>query len=311
MANVICLQEDVSASVGATITQTPNAFNVTAAMSAIAQMRNDADNNYKTYEVMGRNATRELMGRVYAMWCDAKASGQFENFIANIKEQLKQLDVTVKASSKPSSFLIRYVFQNASDKQVHVYGHALDFAFDEKKIPAAAFTALVEETKGGFDGLRLQAVSSTVAGKKTSIALSKCITERTIETIENMKWAADEQYSVFIAVRNSDDTADIKDALLTQEQKDAILMRFLINKTKLEKPPKEKSSNEAIKNLIAELDAKVAEQESFVAQLNVEVELAQKVGKPTQELASMLKIESIKLAASMESVKVAKAALKV
>jgi hypothetical protein len=180
--------------------------------------------------------------------------------------------------------LIRYVFKNASDKQVHVYGRALDVAFDEKQIPAAEFTALVEETKGGFDGLRSQAVGSAVADKKTSIALIKCIAEHTIDTVENLNWATDEQYSVFIAVRNPDDTADIKDALLTQEQKDAIL--------------------------VAELDAKVAEQESIVDQLTVEVELAQKVGKPTQELASMLKIEGIKLNASMESVRVAKAALK-
>lgn len=311
MANVICLQEEmVIASVGAAIHQTQNKFSVDVAMSAIAQMRDDADNNYKTYEVLGRNATRELMGRVYAMWCEAKASGQFESFIANIKEKLKQLDVTVKNSSKASSFLIRYVFKNASDKQVHVYGRALDVAFDEKQIPAAEFTALVEETKGGFDGLRSQAIGSAVAGKKTSIALSKCIAERTIDTVENLNWATDEQYSVFIAVRNPDDTADIKDALLTQEQKDAILARFFINKTKLEKPSKEKIQNEAIKNLIAELDAKVAEQESFVAQLKVELELAKTRGKPTQKLASTLKIEGIKLNASMESVKVAKAALK-
>lgn len=286
-------------------------FELKAALKSVEQLREQAEANYHQYEMMGRNAARELMGSVYAVWCEAKASGQFETFIANIKQQLKQLDVTVKASSKPSSFLIRYVFKNASDKQVHVYGRALDVAFDEEKIPADAFTTLVEKTKGGFDGLRSKGVSSKVAGKKASIALSKCNAERTIDTIENLTWTTDEQYSVFIAVRNPDDTADIKDALLTAEQKDAILVRFLINKTKLEKPTKEKSSNEAIKNLIAELDAKVAERASIVDQLTVEVELAQKVGKPTQELASMLKIEGIKLNASMESVKVAKAALKV
>lgn len=310
MANVICLQEDTVVNVEDFVKKSEAAFNVEMAMKSVEQLREQAETNYHQYEMMGRNAARELMGRVYAVWCEAKASGQFESFIANIKEKLRQLDVTVKNSSKPSSFLIRYVFKNASDKQVHVYGRALDVAFDEKQIPAAEFTALVEETKGGFDGLRSQAVGSAVADKKTSIALIKCIAEHTIDTVENLNWATDEQYSVFIAVRNPDDTADIKDALLTQEQKDAILVRFLINKTKLEKPAKEKSSNEAIKNLIAELDAKVAEQESIVDQLTVEVELAQKVGKPTQELASMLKIEGIKLNASMESVRVAKAALK-
>jgi hypothetical protein len=310
MANVICLQEEVTASVGAAITQTQNKFNVNAAMSALAKMRADADNNYETYEVLGRKATRELMGRVYAMLCNAKASGQFGRLIAHIRADFKQQDVKVKATSKDSSLLIRYIFTKASDKQVHVYGRALDVAYDEQDVVPAKFAEWVEKTEGGFEGIRSQAVGSAVAGKKTSIALSKCIAERTIDTVENLNWATDEQYSVFIAVRNPDDTADIKDALLTQEQKDAILVRFLINKTKLEKPPKEKSSNEAIKNLIAELDAKVAEQESIVDQLTVEVELAQKVGKPTQELASMLKIEGIKLNASMESVRVAKAALK-
>ena len=309
MANVMCLQENSTVK-SEDFAKSDTGFSIAIAMRSVDQMREQADANYHQYEMMGRNAARELMGRVYTVWCEAKASGQFETFIANIKEKLKQLDVTVKNSSKPSSLLIRYVFKNASDKQVHVYGRALDVAFDEKQIPAAEFTAMVEETKGGFDGLRSQVVTSSVAGKKTSIALSKCIAERTIDTVENLKWATGEQYSVFIAVRNADDTADIKDALLTQEQKDAILLRFLINKTKLESPPKEKSSNEAVKNLIAELEAKVAEQESFVAQLKVEAELAQNDGKRLEELASTLKIETIKLNASMESVKVAKAALK-
>jgi hypothetical protein len=285
-------------------------FELNATLKTVEQLREQADANYHQYEMMGRNAARELMGSVYAVWCEAKASGQFDSFIANIKEKLKQLAVTVKKSSKPSSFLIRYVFKNASDKQVHVYGRALDVAFDEKKIQANEFTALVEETKGGFDGLRSQAVASTVAGKKTSIALSKCITQRTIDTVENLEWAKDEQYSVFIAVRNPDDTADIKDALLTQDQKDAILMRFLLNKTKQEKTKNDASPNEAIKNLIAELDAKVAEQESIVAQIGIELEMAKKIGTSTLELTSMLEIEDIKLNAAKETVKIAKAALK-
>jgi len=310
MEDVLCLQEDTTASVDADIKAHKAVFTVTAAMLALAQMREEANRNYETYEVLGRKASRELMGRVYGVMCAAKASGMFEKFIANIREQFKQHGIKLKSSSKESSVLVRYIFAKASDKQVHVYGRALDVAYYEKNIAPEGFAKWVESTEGGFEGIRSGVVSSTVAGKKTSIALSKCMTEPTIDTVENLQWTADEQYSVFIAVRNQDDTADIKDALLTREQKDAILVRYLINKTKLGKPSKGKSSNEAVKNLIAELDARVAEQESVVTQLTVELELAQQVGKPTQELASMLKIEGIKLSASMESVKVAKAALK-
>ena len=285
-------------------------FSVETAMQALSAMREQAENNYKSYEVVGRNATRELMGRVYALWCQAKSSKNFDRFIANIRQQLRQQDITVKSSSNESGLLIRYIFSKSSDKQVHVYGRALDVAYEQCKIAPEDFSAWVENTKGGFEGIRSAGVASASVISKVPTALSKCKTEHTIETIDSIVWLNDEEYKVLVAVRNQDDTADVKDALLTPEQQDAILVRYLINKTKLEKQPKEKSSNEAVKNLIAELDAKVAEQESIVTQLTVELELAKKAGKPTQELASMLKIEGIKLNASMESVKVAKAALK-
>jgi hypothetical protein len=309
MANVICLQEDVVASVSEPIKKTSKKFNVTAAMSVIAQMRDDAENNYKTYEVMGRNATRELMGRVYAMWCNAKASGEFERLIAKIRADFKQRDVKVKATSKDSSLLIRYIFTKASDKQVHVYGRALDVAFEEKAIAPENFANWVDQTEGGFEGIRSSAAVTVDSTSKIKTAVSKCQSERTLETIDKIDWMGNEEYKVIIAFRNADDTADLKDLCLSDEQQEATLLRYLAETKKAEAAKKPKKPSKAVTSLVKEMEIKVIEQQNRVDQLSLEIEMYSEEGKPCEELRSMLYVENIKLNAISESLKIAKAAL--
>lgn len=309
MANVICLQEEVTASVGAAIPQTQNKFSINAAMSALAKMRADADNNYETYEVLGRKATRELMGRVYAMLCNAKASGQFGRLIAHIRADFKQQDVKVKATSKDSSLLIRYIFTKASDKQVHVYGRALDVAYDEQDVAPAKFAEWVEKMEGGFEGIRSNSASSTGAINKVPTALTKCQSERTLETIDKIDWEGNEEYKVIIAFRNADDTADLKDPCLSIEQQEATLLRYLSETKKAEAAKKPKKPSKDAINLVAEMETKVIEQQSSVDQLSLEIEMYSEEGKPCEELRSMLYVENIKLNAISESLKIAKAAL--
>lgn len=309
MANVICLQEEVTASVGAAIPQTQNKFSINAAMSALAKMRADADNNYETYEVLGRKATRELMGRVYAMLCNAKASGQFGRLIANIRADFKQQDVKVKATSKDSSLLIRYIFTKASDKQVHVYGRALDVAYDEQDVAPAKFAEWVEKTEGGFEGIRSNSAATVDSTTKVKTAVSKCQSERTLETIDKIDWEGNEEYKVIIAFRNADDTADLKDPCLSIEQQEATLLRYLSETKKAEAAKKPKKSNKAMTNMVKEMETKVIEQQSSVDQLSLEIEMYSEEGKPCEELRSMLYVENIKLNAISESLKIAKAAL--
>ncbi|PUE13517.1 hypothetical protein [Limnohabitans sp. WS1] len=309
MANVICLQEEVTASVGAAIPQTQNKFSITAAMSTLAKMRADADNNYETYEVLGRKATRELMGRVYAMLCNAKASGQFGRLIANIRADFKQQDVKVKATSKDSSLLIRYIFTKASDKQVHVYGRALDVAYDEQDVAPAKFAEWVEKTEGGFEGIRSNSAATVDSTSKVKTALSKCQSERTLETIDKIDWVGNEDYKVIIAFRNADDTADLKDPCLSDEQQEATLLRYLAETKKADAAKKPKKPSKDAINMVKEMETKVIEQQSSVDQLSLEIEMYSEEGKPCEELRSMLYVENIKLNVISESLKIAKAAL--
>lgn len=309
MANVICLQEEVTASVGAAIPQTQNKFSITAAMSALANMRADADNNYETYEVLGRKATRELMGRVYAMLCNAKASGQFGRLIAHIRADFKQQDVKVKATSKDSSLLIRYIFTKASDKQVHVYGRALDVAYDEQDVAPAKFAEWVEKTEGGFEGIRSNSASSTGAINKVPTALTKCQSERTLETIDKIDWEGNEEYKVIIAFRNADDTADLKDPCLSIEQQEATLLRYLSETKKAEAAKKPKKPSKAVTELVQKMELPIIQQQVNVDQLELDIDMAIESGKPCEELKAMLKIEKIKLDTAIESLKLAKQAL--
>ena len=284
-------------------------FSLSAAMKAIADMRVQAESNYQTYEVLGRKATRELMGDVYATWCSAKCSENYERFIASIRSELKQNDVKVKSSSKGSSLLIRYIFTKASDKQVHVYGRALDVAYDEKHILPHDFSKWVEDTSGGFEGIRSEAAANSEAASKVPTALSKCRSEHTIDTIDKIEWDGKEGYKVIIAFRNEDDTADLKDPCLSNEQKEATLVRYLTEKKKAEASTKPKKASKAVTNLVKEMELKVIEQQSIVDQLSLEIDMYSEQGKHCEDLRSMLHIENIKLIAISGSLKITKDAL--
>lgn len=284
-------------------------FSVEAAMEAVSAMREQAENNYKSYEVVGRNATRELMGRVYALWCQAKSSKNFDRFIANVRQQLRQQDITVKSSSNESGLLIRYIFSKSSDKQVHVYGRALDVAYGQCKIAPEDFSAWVESTKGGFEGIRSAGVASGAAISKVPTALSKCKTEHTIETIDSIEWSNDEEYKVLVAVRNGDGTADLKDLGLPAEHQDATLLRYFTQKKKAATPSKPKKPSKDVTNLVKQMETKLLEQQSVVDLLNLEIEAATESGTPCDDQQAMLQIENIKLNATREAYELAKASL--
>lgn len=253
-----------------------NAFVVDVVLLQVNEMRKTASDNHQRYEVMGRNAAIRLMSEVYAMWVKVNLAGKedFDKFNANIKQKLTDLAVEFRKTSTPTGLLIRYVFAEASDKQVHVYGRALDVAF-AKQTPADCFEALVRDTDGGFEGLRAEGVNGGNTGTdRAAVAYSSCLNEPTVETIE-MRWRAGEKYRVFVAVRNHDDTADIKDAGLDDDKCKGVLLSYLTAK-KAKQAASPKKMSQAEMDLTASMSARIAEEENKAKQLELELFVAKR-----------------------------------
>lgn len=256
-----------------------NAFVVDAALLQVNKMRKTAAENHQRYDVMGRNAAIGLMSDVYAMWVKVNQAGKedLDKFNANIKQKLTDLAIEFRKTSTAAGLLIRYVFADASDKQVHVYGRALDVAY-AKQTPAAGFEQLVRGTEGGFEGLRAESVSGGNTGSdRAAVAYSSCVNEPTFETVE-MRWKDGEKYRVFIAVRNEDDTADMKDAGLDEDRCKGVLLNYLAAKKTRQAAAdaKPKTPSKAEKAVIASLNAAIAEQEIKAKQLSIELVVAQR-----------------------------------
>lgn len=254
-----------------------SSFTVDAAMQTMEVLRGEAGNYNVQYVVQGRAAMLALMSRVYAQFHSAKSSSDFEQFMNNVRNKLTTLNVKFRTSTPDTSLIIRYVFADFDDKQVHVYGRSLDVAFAQGKLPSE-FSAFVEETKGGFDGLRgsVSAGGAASGSNKIEIALTNIKADTTIDTITLSDWKSnDEDFRVMIAVRNDDgDTADLKDARLTDERQKAALLLYYANQKERENPPKKKATAaEKVVALQAQLDVANAKAELD----NLEAELKQQI----------------------------------
>ena len=299
-------------------------FSVDTIDVSLESLRNEAINNNAHYNVGGRKAMIRLMSQVYQLWHDAKISGNFDVFMNNVRRKLKDLDVEVRSNSPDATQLIRYVFsgltdEDFSDKQVHTYGRSLNVAF--ANIPRTKpehFEKLIYGTPGGFDGLREQG-KSTSAGTGTSrtstrtasVALDIATKENTLDTIK-ADWPDKESFRIFIAVRNADGTtADLKDALLSNESKEATLLKFYDDRKKRLEPPK-KVINSADKVALAQLVAKAANEKVKHLELEFQLKGAIASGTPEQcdQLRADVKSAKIQLDSLNASVKTMRAQLK-
>lgn len=286
-----------------------NGFDVANAMKSMESIRKQGAEYFEKYEIRGRKALTKLMADVYGVWHAAKSSDSFETFMNGIRDRVKRQGVEIRASSKDSSLLVRYVFERLSDKQVHVLGRSLDVALS-RQTPAAAFEDLVNGTEGGFEGLRAIASSSGSANPQSpAVALSACQAEPTIDTTPKLLWKSGQQVQVFLAVRNDDDTADLKDAYFTKEESEGLLKRFLGNKKRLEKHEKARASAQVL-SVVAELESNFDEQSQRVAQLELELRIAERDGFADPALLQRLERERIFLEARKASLDAVRKAAK-
>ncbi len=253
--------------------QAPATFAVATSLATLEQLRSQASNHHQQYEVVGRKAMMALMAQVYVQFHAAKQSGEFELFMNSIRNKLQLALVELRKSTLDSSALIRYVFADFDDKQVHVYGRSLDVAYANHVAPTG-FGGYVE-SQGGFEGVRKAAVAGpTKASHDTqATALTYAKAEATIATIEVHDWKDDdEDFRVMIAVRNEDGiTADIKDAKLSAERNTSAILMYLASRKELSNPPKRKvtaANQAAVLNAKLQVANVKVELENFENQLN-------------------------------------------
>lgn len=269
-------------------------FSVDLTMLRVAELRKEAGDQHQRYEIAGRNAAYKLMGDVYRTWHAAKAADEsaFRQFVASMKQKLRDLGVDVRASTADEAVLIRYVFAAASDKQVHVYGRALRVAYAQN-VAANGFEALVRSTEGGFEGLREQAAGTNSKDTAVSNALSSCSNQPTLEEVA-IAWEGTEKYKVLIAVRSADGLAEVKDALLDADKTKAVLLQFETARKAREADAKPKALSKAEKAFIGQLIAQIALYDAGLKQMANELRLAEQDGDSVraQDLRLRIQVET-------------------
>lgn len=278
-------------------------FDVDVAMLRVEGMRKMASDQHQRFEVAGRDAAYALMADVYSTWHAANAAdvSTFRQFIADMKLKLKDLGVELRANTADEAVLIRYIFADASPKQVHVYGRALRVAL-ERNIAANGFESMVRSTEDGFEGLRKQAAGTSSKDVAAVTAFSSCSNQPTLDEVA-IAWEADEQYKVLIAVRSSDGLGELKDALLDADKRKAVLLQFESARKARIAAEKPKELSKAEKALIGQLTAQIAEQDNKATQISLELRMAEQTGNPAklQELNVHAQVASAMRAALQSS----------
>ncbi len=250
-----------------------------AAMATAEQLRNQATTYHDQFVVKGRKAALALMADLYALYHGAKVSSDNgAMFISKVKAKLVELDVEVRKSSPESSQLVRFVFKDAADKQVSIYGRSLAVAF-ARGIKPSEYVSFIEATPDGFSGVRATTAPKTqgtgAAKLGADIALVHVRAETTVKTIVVTDWEDDEEFRVLIAVRNDDDTADVKNARLSKDSTKAVVLRYEADKKARNKPTPDQSVEAdklALKTLSAEASNAQTKLENIEAELSSALE---------------------------------------
>ena len=110
------------------------------------------------YVTPGRNAIKALMVDVYKAYKLAESSDEKITVYKAIRHYLKSEGVTAHADAPNSSLIVRMVFADFDNKQVHIYSRALDYAL-QWNVKVEDFKQFVKD-EGGFEKIRQSAAKT-------------------------------------------------------------------------------------------------------------------------------------------------------
>lgn len=272
-------------------------------------LRVEADKNWQQFFVGGRNATKNSMQKVYALF---HATQQFDAetrklVIGRMKAKLPE--GKVRESTKEAAIFIRYVFQNYDDKQVHVYSTSLEVAF-AKPVEPESFIDWVEAHKGEFEGIRAEArqAASGIAKQepwKEGIACARAASQ--VEVIEASDWDEDEPCRIMIALPSGNGTAVLKDTEFTIEKLEQVLAIYAKAVEQRNKPKGKKrvALTASQKKVRAALKNDLVYQEQLKDEYNFDFSQAIKKGDQaaTDEARSKVSLAQAKIAGLRASIK--------
>lgn len=298
-----------SANILRPINQPVSDANDVAVVESIAvaeNLRAQASSNHDQYEVSGRTAMLSLMSKVYAVFHEElSGNDKGEQFMEKVKNKLKLLDVEVRKSSSDGTKLIRYIFKHFDDKQVSVYARSLTVAL-QKEITPNDFVKFIEGTEGGFSGVKSLKPTSTKANSiqtKAEIALTNVRTEETLQTIKLFDWCKDEDFQVLIATRNDDDSADIKNAQLSDDGCEAVILRYKKDKDERDKPKQE--SDETEKEVLRLLEEELSNEQVNLQNIDADIrnELAKDKNANVDGYRARLKVAQLRVKSYEKDIK--------
>ena len=116
----------------------------------ISSLRSKASQIHKLYVVPGRDAMRAILQEVYSFYVKTRSSKDCDRIVSELTGCFVQ--EKHRKNSNGASVFIRSVFADYDDKQVHVYGKALEYCYF-KNVAVVDFDDFVRD-HGGFEGVR-------------------------------------------------------------------------------------------------------------------------------------------------------------
>jgi hypothetical protein len=198
----------------------PKPLNFQALFAQAKDLRAEAEGIWQKFFVAGRDEAKKTVAKVYSLFYATMNSDVVDakfKVLGKMKEALPK--GKVRDNTKDAAIFIRYVFENFDDKQVHVYGVALEHAFS-KRVEPDGFASWVDGHTGGFEGVRKAAMLAASVGKTDGqkavslgweFGLANARGDDAVEVINASDWDEDEPCRIYVAMPNDDGTAGLKD----------------------------------------------------------------------------------------------------
>lgn len=198
-------------------------------------VRGRASNDWKQYEIAGRDAHIERMSELYKIYFEVMQHSVKDEVLGKMRAELGG---KVRKSTKDAALFVRYTFSNFDAKQIHVAATGLEHAL-KKQVRPPAFIGWVKSFKDKWEGIRAAAMTEGAGGAVLNSWQAGMDFARGAEAVETIKlndWAEAEEARIYVAVNNGGGTADLKPMALSPTRVQAVLAIYAADIKERNKP---------------------------------------------------------------------------